>query len=1159
MSHTVHRLRGAIAVSIVLALVSALFVAPPAGAEQDDVADAVSATIMEIQGPGHLSPLVGQTVKTTGVVTAVAFSGFYIQDQTGDGIGNTSDGVFVSNRDRIAAVGNLVEVVGVVEENIGGGPETGNLSVTRIVGVPTIVKTRVPMPGSVTIGEFGRIAPPATVISDNELPTNLQTDPAKFNPGVDAIDFYEAMEGMRIRIDSPIAVSATRQFGRFSAEVTVLPSRGNRAVIEPAGAVTGRGGILLQPHPDNTGDQNPERIQIQFDGTIYPGEFPDINVGQQLKSVRGVMGYSFGNYEVNATEELVLDASFAYRETSVLVNGTTRVTVASYNVLNLSADESDDAQRALLGDQIVNSLNSPDVIALQEIQDNNGTTDDGNTDAGETLQGLVDAVAAAGGPAYEFFDIAPSDNAGGGVPGGNIRNAYLYNPARVDLVGYQSLSDEAFDGTRDPLIGVFSFNSEIFTVVNVHFSSRFGSTPIFGGPQPFLQAGEDERGAQAAAVNAFVDAMLVDDGSARVLVIGDMNTMEWTNELADILPGEEPVLTNLLTTNALNMADRDDRYSFIFNGNSQLIDHAFVTDSLNRADTKLDIVHTNVDFARTDNTVTASDHDPLVVKFKIAAPADTVNLQILTISDWHAQLDPLFVFREGVFGGAAELSAYFQRERAANHRTLTLTAGDAYGASTPLASFFDEVPAVRAMRLMGFDADTLGNHNFDEGIAKLQERIDLASATEGEVGEPFQYLSANLENRDAELTGVKDYEIFDLDGVNVAVIGVTNPEAPTLVFPDSFGSIVVTDPVVAANAARAAAAAEGAEVFVLLAHMGVTAVDIDGTPTGPLVDLANGVNGFDVIVGDHTDAQYQAVINGAIVVENQSRGRTYARVKLQYNTAIGEVTNSTATFVEAISANITPDQAIVDLLEPLRDELNVLLGETLGNSTVFIPRSDECGQDAGRTCESLVGNVVTDALRDRYGTDFAITNSGGLRAPLTCPTEDVEGDFCLPGGAEGDITAGQVLTVLPFGNQAVTLTIGGDVLKTHLEIGVSGLPGVSGGFAQVSGLCFSYDINAEAGSRVLSAVRQADDRTCTGEAVDLTAGSTYTLAENDFMASGGDGYPNLIGTADTRELLDQVVSDYVLAQGTISPSIGGRITCVDATPGAGNECPVPAA
>ena len=556
----------------------------------------------------------------------------------------------------------------------------------------------------------------------------------------------------------------------------------------------------------------------------------------------------------------------------------------------------------------------------------------------------------------------------------------------------------------------------------------------------------------------------------------------------------------------------------------------------------------------------------LVVGFGLAQahPPETVELRFLTISDWHAQLDPLFVFGEGTFGGAAELSTYFQMERLDNPNTLTLTAGDAYGASPPLSSFFNEEPAVESMNLMGFDVDTFGNHNFDRGVGHLQQMIDLAE---------FQYLSANLRDRDNDedsdsdsdsdgdrdddndldsLEGVKKFEIFDVGGVKVAVIGITNPEAPTLVFPGRFGDIEVTDPVRAARKARKQAKRHGAKVFVAITHLGVAGFDAEGNAFGPLIDFANKAKGFDIIFGDHTNVEFAGVIKKALVVENRSRGRTYARVDLTVDPRNGRVIERSVEFVDPVSSAVTPDPAIVAFLDPLRAQLDVLLGAVIGESTVFIPRADECGRSDGRTCESLVGDVTTDAMRTTYGTDFAITNSGGLRADLTCPPVDNPSDFCPPNTPPNfQITDGQVLTVLPFGNTVATLTVDGAELKTYLERGVSAMPGISGRFAQVSGLCFTYDIDAAVDSRVTGAVRQAADGSCTGAVVDLSSASSYTLAINDFMAAGGDGYPVVTDRIVTRNFMDQDIANYITANSPISPTIQGRIGCI------GSTCPVP--
>jgi 2',3'-cyclic-nucleotide 2'-phosphodiesterase (5'-nucleotidase family) len=221
-----------------------------------------------------------------------------------------------------------------------------------------------------------------------------------------------------------------------------------------------------------------------------------------------------------------------------------------------------------------------------------------------------------------------------------------------------------------------------------------------------------------------------------------------------------------------------------------------------------------------------------------------------------------------------------------------------------------------------------------------------------------------------------------------------------------------------------------------------------------------------------------------------------------------------------------------------------ILGQVLGHSTALTPRADACGNSAGRTCESRVGNTVTDAMRTTYRVDFAITNSGGLRGNLTCPTTDDPADFCPPYTPPPfPIARGQVLAVLPFGNAVATLQVNGTELKGMLENSVSAMPAVSGRFPQVSGLCFTYDISAPASNRVTSAIYQATDGSCSGAPIDLTAGATYTIAENDFMANGGDGYPNFGGRATAREVLEQVVADYVAATTPINPAIQGRIVC----------------
>ena len=271
----------------------------------------------------------------------------------------------------------------------------------------------------------------------------------------------------------------------------------------------------------------------------------------------------------------------------------------------------------------------------------------------------------------------------------------------------------------------------------------------------------------------------------------------------------------------------------------------------------------------------------------------------------------------------------------------------------------------------------------------------------------------------------------------------------------------------------------------------------------------------------------------------------------------GIVIYKTGDYHKPWNIGVTPDPEIQAMIDDLNAQLAPIFNTGIGESTVAIPRADACGQSGGRFCESLVGDLTADSMQKTYATDFAIMNSGGLRANLTCPNPDIAGDFC-PAFTPPPypITRGQALAVLPFGNVVATVPINGVELKAFLENGVSRMPAADGRFPQVAGVCFTYDIAAAAGSRVLSAVRQAADGSCTGAAIDLTAASNYTLAINDFMAYGGDGYPNVSAKMTTQNLLDDVLADYIGANTPVSPAIQGRINCTDSNGATVPNCPV---
>lgn len=523
----------------------------------------------------------------------------------------------------------------------------------------------------------------------------------------------------------------------------------------------------------------------------------------------------------------------------------------------------------------------------------------------------------------------------------------------------------------------------------------------------------------------------------------------------------------------------------------------------------------------------------------------TVELQLLNVSDFHGNLEPLSV--NGVqVGGAAVLKAYFDQERAHNPNTILFTGGDAVGASPPISSFFQDQPTIEWMNTAGFDAYAIGNHDFDAGLGRLQEQIDAAQ---------FPYLGANLEGLEGNLAGTAPYRVLEVGGVKVAMIGLTNPEAPTLVAPGATGTIDITEPAQAAMQARRAALREGASVFVAFGHLGVTG-GTGADQSGPLVDFARAVSGFDVIVGDHTDRQFEAVINGALVSENLSFGKGYSRTTITVQRGQGEgggagsgkgvgngkdkVIAKDVRFVTPVTSAVTPDPAVQARVDELRREVQAAFDQPIGTASDVLPRS---GSNE-RLREAAIGNVTTDALRTTYGTQIAFTNGGGLRSAL--PSNYAPADKSLRRTASGyaagppyDLVLGDVYTLLPFGNVALTRTVTGAQLWAALEHSVGSIPASNGKFLQISGFRFTYDAARPAGSRVVSVT--LDD----GTAIPNDGAVTVTATTNDFTNAGGDGYTMLAdGQGVTRDLLANVVADYVKQVGTVTPATGGRITPV---------------
>ena len=302
--------------------------------------------------------------------------------------------------------------------------------------------------------------------------------------------------------------------------------------------------------------------------------------------------------------------------------------MVTFNLENLSP-RSKAARFAGLASQIVTHLGAPDIIGVQEVEDNSGATDDAVVDASATYGALIAAIQAAGGPAYAYRDIAPLNNADGGAPGANIRVGLLFRPDRVTFIdrrgatttavsavmgpsgpelshspGRVDPAHVAFVDNRKPLVGEFEFQGQKVFVVVCHSKSKNDDTALFGLAQPPLLVSEAQRTQQAQVLHDFVASILALDPGAKVAVLGDLNDWPFSASLSTLMGG---ALTNLVTTLPI-----EEQYSYIYDGNSEALDHILVTAGLLATPWSFDIVHVNAEFPAGRRW---SDHDPEVARF----------------------------------------------------------------------------------------------------------------------------------------------------------------------------------------------------------------------------------------------------------------------------------------------------------------------------------------------------------------------------------------------------------------------------------------------------------------------------------------------------------------------------------------------------------------
>lgn len=634
---------------------------------EDDIA---LVRIYDIQGAGHRSDFAGQQVTTRGIVTALDkdANGFWIQDATGDGNIATSDAVYVFTGGIAPAavvIGAEVQVRATVTE-FRSASRPDDLTLTELTAPSiAVLSTGNALPTAVKIGAVDNPAasqrtPPTVRLGDDETG-------GRYDPVNDGIDFYESLEGMRVTFEDVRVTSPERSnFG----EIWGTPDVGANPSANVRGGLTIRDTSPDAAPADKQFDLNPERIMIDDEAGIATPT--DLTVGDRLGDITGVLHYEFGTYRVEATEAYTLTKGGLEREVSQVEASLDRIRIASFNVENLSpvgttfssGEVSTQAKFDALARAIIDNLRTPEIVSLQEVQDNNGIRNDAVVDSSLTLTQLIDAIVAAGGPRYSALVSDPADDQDGGAPGGNIRTAYLYLADVVQPTADNGLSGTAGDAIRTlptssrigadpdgagPLSADPDFSAtrksfpiewnavaiggaESFWTVNNHFSSKGGSAPLQGSRLDLplyadpLDAGAVKREGQAIDVNAFIDAVLAngDTSDDSIIALGDFNEFQFfpavqlvTGALERLTAGSDGVASTFTTGQAVMKAlvellPEADRYSYVFEGNSQTLDQILTTFNL-VADAQFDVVHMNAEFSDQ-----LSDHDPSVVSILLA-------------------------------------------------------------------------------------------------------------------------------------------------------------------------------------------------------------------------------------------------------------------------------------------------------------------------------------------------------------------------------------------------------------------------------------------------------------------------------------------------------------------------------------------------------------
>ncbi|PKM65951.1 MAG: multifunctional 2',3'-cyclic-nucleotide 2'-phosphodiesterase/5'-nucleotidase/3'-nucleotidase [Firmicutes bacterium HGW-Firmicutes-2] len=488
----------------------------------------------------------------------------------------------------------------------------------------------------------------------------------------------------------------------------------------------------------------------------------------------------------------------------------------------------------------------------------------------------------------------------------------------------------------------------------------------------------------------------------------------------------------------------------------------------------------------------------LSLLFSFAVPihaADPVEITVFHVNDVHSR-----VIENGNFG-YAKIATLANEARTAGDHVLLLDAGDSFHGQT-FATISKGASIARLMNLMKFDALTVGNHDFNYGQARL---LELQSETN------FPLLGANVLKANNALL-LDDYVIKEFEGVKVAIFGLASPETTYKTHPNNVEGLTFEDPIVTAKR-MVDLLTPLADIIICLGHIGN-----QGMYTSEAI--ATAVDGIDLFVDGHSHSIYGEgsgmVVNNTLIVQTNDYAKNLGKVTLSYMD--GTLTSSATLLTTEDAATIVPNPEVLALIETVSAENAVITSAVVGTTTIDLQGE----RSFVRTGETNLGNLIAESMLDVSGADLAITNGGGIRASI----------------ATGDVTQGDIISVLPFGNYVITKSVTGADIRSILEVGISDYPTEKGAFPHIAGMTIKFDSNLPVGAK-LTEVMIGD------ELLDDT--KTYVLATNDFLGAGGDAYTALANYPILGEFdaLDEVLVAYMKENGTEKAVVTGRIAAID--------------